>query len=194
VVLSIIGYACAYALLAGFFIIEHFVRQGDGTKDMGRGRFDAGSTTAVSIAMGVAFVIVPLAPLWNWLRIGPLLNPWAGLAGVILGAAGLVIRYFAFSTLGRFFTRTLRQQEDHQLVTTGIYKRIRHPGYLSDIMIFVGAALAMRNLVVLLVVVVLYLPAYAYRISAEEKMLVQIFGQDYIAYQNTSKRLVPFIV
>ena len=193
-VCSIIGYVLAYALLAGFFIIERFVRQGDGTKDMGRGHFDAGSTTAVSIAMGVAFVIVPLAPLWNWLRIGPVINLWAGLTGVIIGAAGLVIRYFAFSTLGRFFTRTLRQQSDHRLITTGIYKRIRHPGYLSDIMIFIGAALAMRNLVVLLVVIVLYIPAYAYRIRAEENMLVQIFGQDYIAYQKTSKRLVPFVI
>jgi len=194
VVYTIIGYACAYALLAGFFIIERFVRRGDGTKDMGRGSFDAGSTTAVSIAMGVAFVVVPLGPLWNWLRIGPMLNLWAALIGVILGAAGLVIRYFAFSTLGRFFTRTLRQQDDHRLITTGIYRRIRHPGYLSDIMIFVGAALAMRNLVVLLVVIVLYVPAYAYRIWAEEKMLVQIFGPEYAAYQKVSKRLVPFII
>lgn len=192
-VAMIVGYACAYALLVGFFLIEHFVRQGEGTKDMSRSSFDKGTTTFVSVAMGVAFVLVPIAPLLNWLHIGKIFNPWVGLVGVLLGAGGLVVRYFAFSTLGRFFTRTLQQRDEHQLVTTGIYKRIRHPGYLSDIAIFVGASLAMGNLVTLIAVVVLFIPAYTYRIHTEEQMLVAIFGDAYVKYRKTSKRLVPFI-
>jgi len=190
---AIVGYACAYALLAGFSLIEHFVRRGDGTKDMARGRFDGGSTMAISVVMGVAFVIVPLAPVWNWLGIGPPMSVWATVVGVTAGVAGLVIRYFAFSTLGRFFTRTLRQQQDHRLVTAGIYRHIRHPGYLSDLLIFIGASLAMRSLVVFAVVLISFLPVYIYRIRTEERMLVEVFGQEYVAYQQHSKRLVPFI-
>lgn len=191
---AVICYVAGYIVLIGFFVIERFVRQGEHTKDMSRGRFDRGSTTLISIAMGVAFVVVPLAPLWNWLRIGPLLNVWVAVAGILLGLGGLVIRYAAFSTLGRFFTRTLRQQSGHQLVTTGIYRRIRHPGYLSDIMIFVGVSLAMLNLVVLLIVIVMFIPAYAHRIRVEEQMLVEVFGQEYVAYQQTSKRLIPGVL
>jgi len=189
----VIGYACAYLLIAGFFLIERFVRQGDNTKNMGRTGFDKGSTTVVSVVMGTAFIIVPLGPLWNWLHVGPLLGLWAGGIGALIGVAGLVIRYKAFSTLGRFFTRTLRQQPGHTLVTSGIYRLVRHPGYLSDLLIFIGAALAMRNLIVVVIVVVLFIPAYAYRIHAEEQMLIGIFGQEYRDYQARSKRLLPYL-
>lgn len=190
----VVEYVCAYLLLVGFFLIERFVRKGDGTKDMKRSGFDKGSTTFVSVAMGVAFVLIPISPLLNWLKWGCVFNPWMGLAGIVIGAGGLVIRYFAFSTLGRFFTRTLQQRDEHQLVTTGIYKHVRHPGYLSDILIFVGAALAMGNLITIVVVVVLFVPAYAYRIHVEEEMLITIFGDDYVQYRQMSKRLIPFIV
>jgi len=189
----VVLYVCAYGLLVGFFLIERFVREGEGTKDMGRGEHDRGSTTLVSVAMGVAFVVVPLVPLWNWLGVGPVMTWWPGVIGVLLGVVGLIVRYHAFSTLGRFFTRTLQERDGHELVTTGVYKYVRHPGYLSDILIFAGAALAMGNVVVLLVVVVLFAPAYAYRINTEEHMLTGIFGDEYRAYQKTSKRLVPFV-
>jgi len=189
----IIGYGCAYLLIVGFFVIERFVRRGTDTKNMGRTRFDKGSTTWISIVMGAAFVIVPLSPLWNWLRIGPLLDVWAFMVGVVLGAAGLVVRYEAFSTLGRFFTRTLREQPGHTLVTTGVYRLIRHPGYLSDLLIFIGASLAMRNLIVVVAVIVMFIPAYVYRIRTEETMLVELFGGDYTVYQTTSRRLIPRI-
>lgn len=192
-VVLLVDYCVAYGLFVGFFLIEHFVRQGEGTKDMTRSAFDRGSTTAVSVAMGVAFVLVPIAPLLNWWGVGAVPMWWLGLVGAGLGVIGLVVRYLAFRTLGRFFTRTLQSGAGHQLVTTGIYKRVRHPGYLSDILIFLGAALAMGNLVAIGAVVVLFAGAYTYRIRAEERMLVEVFGDDYVKYTKTSKRLVPFV-
>ncbi|MCL2735961.1 MAG: isoprenylcysteine carboxylmethyltransferase family protein [Propionibacteriaceae bacterium] len=189
----VIGYVCAYLLIAGFFLIERFVRRGEDTKNMGRTGFDKGSTTVISVVMGVAFILVPLGPLWNALRIGPRVNLWVAVVGTLVGVAGLVIRYKAFSTLGRFFTRTLREQPGHTLVTSGIYRLVRHPGYLSDLAIFIGAALAMRNLVVVIIVLVSFIPAYVYRIHAEEQMLLDIFGCDYQDYQARSKRLLPYL-
>jgi len=110
-----------------------------------------------------------------------------------MGVIGLVIRYHSFTTLGRFFTRTLRETDSHTLVTTGIYAHIRHPGYLSDILIFWGASLAMNNAVTIIVVVVLFIPVYVYRIHTEEQMLTQIFGQQYRDYQSSTKRLIPYV-
>jgi len=184
--------AGAYALLVGFFVLERFVRAA-GSRDMRRQDTDRGSTAFVSAAMAVAFVIVPLSPLLNWWGPGRIGGWAAGAVGLAVGALGLVVRYRAFTTLGRFFTRTLRQTDQHRLVTDGVYRRIRHPGYLSDILIFCGAALAMSNWITLTVVVVLFVPAYAYRIRTEEAMLTDIFGQAYRDYQRYSKRLVPGI-
>jgi len=186
-------YICSYALFVGFFLIEHFIRKGKDTKSMSRTEFDKGSTTFISIVMGIAFIIVPLSPLLNSLKIGMFFSVWVGAVGVVIGVLGLLIRYFAFSTLGRFFTRTLRETDEHNLVTSGIYRYIRHPGYLSDILIFFGASLAIGNLISMIVVPVLFIPAYIYRIKTEEKMLIKIFGDSYITYQRTTKRLIPYI-
>jgi len=182
----------AYLLLAGFFILERMVRTGS-TRRMTRESTDQGSTTWVSAVMGVAFVVIPLTPLLNWWGPGRLNNWVIGVIGVAVGVTGLVIRHQAFTTLGRFFTRTLQRVDEHRLVTDGIYRRVRHPGYLSDILIFIGAAMAMNNWITILLVVALFLPAYRYRIKVEETMLTGIFGTAYTNYQAHTKRLVPGI-
>jgi len=182
----------AYLMLIGFFALERFVRVG-AAHDMSREETDRGSTTFVSVAMAVAFVTVPLTPLLNWWGPGRIGSWPLGAAGAVIGFAGLVIRYQAFTTLGRFFTRTLRETDQHRLVTDGVYRYVRHPGYLSDILIFWGAACAMNNWIVLALLVALFIPAYAYRIRTEETMLTGIFGQEYRDYQQHSKRLVPGI-
>ena len=190
----IVIYILAYALVLGFFLVEKFVRQGKAAKNMDRTGHDKGSTTFVSVAMGTAFVLLIATPFLLYWQIATYRLLWLSIIGLLLGAGGLVIRGVAFSTLGRFFSRTLREVEGHTLVTTGIYKYIRHPGYLSDFMIFIGVALALGGLILLAAIVVLFIPAYIYRINIEEKMLVEIFGEQYTAYQKTSKRLLPFIL
>jgi protein-S-isoprenylcysteine O-methyltransferase Ste14 len=191
--LKIISYTFAYVLLIGFFLFERFVRKGKETKNMSRTEFDKGSTTLISIAMGTAFIIVPFSPLLNYFNVADVVNIWSSVAGILIGVSGFAIRYLAFSTLGKFFTRTLRKTENHTLVTNGIYKHIRHPGYLSDILIFVGMSLTMGNLISIIAVPIMFFPAYIYRIYTEEKMLIDIFGNSYMEYQKTSMRLIPFI-
>ena len=160
---------------------------------MDRTSFDKGSTTLISVAMGMAFLAIPLSPLFNLLNIGAVFTMGMSITGILLGVLGLFIRYLAFTTLGRFFTRILRETDGHVLVTQGIYQYIRHPGYLSDIMIFVGGSLAMGNLIPMITVPILFAVAYSYRIHVEEGMLLEMFGQAYAAYQKTSKRLIPFV-
>ena len=186
-------YVYSYLLLVGFFLIERFARRGKDTKNMSRTKHDKGSTTLISVVMGLEFIVIPLSPLINHRKVGVVLFLWVGIVGIIVGAIGLFIRYVAFTTLGRFFSRTLREQDEHKLVTTGIYKYIRHPGYLSDILIFFGASLAMGNLIPIISVAVLFFVAYSYRIHVEEMMLIDIFGEKYTAYKKTSKRMIPFI-
>ena len=190
----IVIYILAYALILGFFLVERFVRRGKDTKNMDRTEHDRGSTTFVSFAMGTTFVLLLAAPFFIWLRIAMLNCLWLSVIGLALGAGGLAVRASAFTTLGRFFSRTLRGAEGHTLVKTGVYRYIRHPGYLSDFMIFIGAALALGNLILIIAVPVLFIPAYIYRIRVEEKMLVELFGQQYIEYMKTSKRLIPFVL
>jgi len=187
-------YLLAYSLIAGFFLIEYSVRRGKDTKNMNRTEHDKGSTMIISIVMGAAFILLLASPFLTWLGTYAIYQPIIQVAGLLLGMGGLIVRYAAFTTLGRFFSRTLREAKDHTLVTNGIYKYIRHPGYLSDFMIFIGAALAMGSLISIVFIPVTFSFAYAYRISVEEKMLIEIFGDRYRVYQKTSKLLIPFVV
>ena len=186
-------YLLAYSLIAGFFLIEYSVRRGKDTKNMNRTEHDKGSTMIISIVMGAAFILLLVSPLLTWLGIYAIYQPIIRVAGLLLGVGGLIVRYAAFTTLGRFFSRTLREAEDHTLVTNGIYKYIRHPGYLSDFMIFIGVTMAMGSLICIIFIPVAFSFTYAYRIHVEEKMLIEIFGNRYRVYQKTSKLLIPFV-
>ena len=184
-------YIAAYVLLLGFFLIEGFLRRG--SKDRGKTKFDKGSTSFISVIMGTSFVLLFAAPLLNGWHIAWIPWPAVGIAGVCLAVIGLVIRCVAFATLGRFFTRTLQKTEDHKLVTSGIYHDIRHPGYLSDILTFLGLGMAVCNWIPVAFVAVTFSAGYAYRIRTEERMLIEVFGEDYVNYKKHSKRLIPFI-
>ena len=89
--------------------------------------------------------------------------------------------------------RTLRETDNHEIVSQGLYKYIRHPGYLGNIMLFLGAGIAIGNAITFLLLLLLILTAYIYRIKVEEDMLIDIFGDEYKYYMKTTKKLLPFI-
>ena len=93
--------------------------------------------------------------------------------------------------LGKFWSPTLQIKENHQLVTIGIYRRIRHPMYLSLLIFSVGNTLALPNYVAGPSFVVAMLVIIAFRIGPEERMLLEEFGEQYEAYRERSYRLIP---
>jgi protein-S-isoprenylcysteine O-methyltransferase Ste14 len=107
--------------------------------------------------------------------------------------AGVVLRIVAFRTLGASYSRTLRVTEQQALVTRGVYRRVRHPGYASAILIWGGAAIASGVVAAAAVAGVVLVGVYLYRIGAEERMLARAFGAEYEAYRARSWRLVPYV-
>ena len=114
--------------------------------------------------------------------------------GVAMMAAGLGLRAWSMVVLGRFYTRTLRVVGDQQVVTAGPYRCIRHPGYAGSLLVWTGYCLGSGNWIALIVVAVLMLAAYGWRIRSEERLLVDAFGDAYASYQHRTARLVPFIL
>jgi protein-S-isoprenylcysteine O-methyltransferase Ste14 len=182
-------YVIGFVILVGFFLVEQFLRKG--SKDMSKTELDKNSTKYISIVMGISFILLFLSPFLNYFLIGKISYLWIEFFGVFLGVTGIFIRCAAFYTLGRFFTRTLQEAENHILITDGIYKYIRHPGYLSDFLIFFGVAMALGNWIPVLFVIIAYPIVYFYRIKTEEKMLIEIFGEAYIHYQKHSWMVFP---
>ena len=183
----------AYALLVLFFVLEGRLRQGQAAKSFAAGESDQRSTRYVGAAFGISIVLALLAPLLNWLKIGSVIPAWLAWLGLLLAAGGLALRLWAPRVLGRFYTRTLRTQDQQTVVEDGPYRLIRHPGYAGTLAMWIGVGLALGNAIVALVMAVMLLAAYLYRIQSEEQMLVERLGQPYRDYQARTRRLIPFI-
>jgi len=176
------------AALVGWAAFEFAFRAPGETSTWHGKATDRGSTRLLVLAYAVAAVLPAL--LWR-VDFGGLGQ--AAWAGVALAFAGLILRAWGMRTLGRSYSRTLRTSNDQRLVTTGPYRRVRHPGYLGSMAVWVGASLAFHSWVAAMIVAVLMVLAYGWRISAEERMLAEHFGDEYRSYAARTARLIPGI-
>jgi protein-S-isoprenylcysteine O-methyltransferase Ste14 len=89
-------------------------------------------------------------------------------------------------------TSRLQIVEGQQLAKDGLYKHIRHPLYLGEILRNVGIVSIFSSGygVLFIMIGIIFL---LFRVNAEEKMLVEAFGSDYEDYKRKTKRLIPYI-
>jgi protein-S-isoprenylcysteine O-methyltransferase Ste14 len=113
--------------------------------------------------------------------------------GSILAIIGLIIRVTSILILKQQFTYTVTKIEDHELIESGLYRIIRHPGYLGQLIIFLGISTSLSNWLSILLMIVPILLGYLNRIIVEEKFMIEQMGQKYIDYQKRTKRLIPMI-
>ncbi len=114
---------------------------------------------------------------------------WIGLAIIL---TGLALRIWVRRSLKVAYQGNLQVQHKQQLVTGGPYQWIRHPGYLAFLLQALGLSLGFSSLSGLIGLSLLVI-AFRYRMQVEEDMMVQAFGNDYIAYANRTHRLIPGI-
>jgi protein-S-isoprenylcysteine O-methyltransferase Ste14 len=184
----------ALLLLVIFLVTERAVRQGAEARDTTRGQDDAGSSVGIFVAYSLSIMAVVLAPFFNARGIGQIALPdWVAWLGVALMMAGIALRIWANRVLGAYYTRTLRIQTGQRVIREGPYRLIRHPGYAGALLMWLGAILAMRNWITLVVIVVSILSVYLYRIATEERMLATALGEDYEAYMASTKRVIPWV-
>jgi protein-S-isoprenylcysteine O-methyltransferase Ste14 len=132
------------------------------------------------------------AMLLQWTTIRPSLSS-VRYAGTALLVAGIVVRIVSRLTLGRQFSAHVQTTESHRLVTSGIYRFIRHPAYLGYLCLWIGFPVCFGSMGGLACAVVAGIPALMYRIRIEEIALLQWFGEEYEQYQRRTRRLVPLL-
>ncbi|NLT50412.1 MAG: isoprenylcysteine carboxylmethyltransferase family protein [Ignavibacteria bacterium] len=113
--------------------------------------------------------------------------------GSILVIIGLIIRIKSILTLKEQFTYTITKIENHKLIETGLYKFIRHPGYLGQLIIFLGIATSLSNWLSILLMMISVSIGFIYRIRNEENFLKEQMGSKYLDYQKRTKKLIPMI-
>lgn len=179
----------SFSFLYGFFEIFMSRRQKSKRKISKSG--DKGSIwflfISISIGYWLSFIIAAtrIGRIYHW-------NTFF-VIGSILTIIGLIIRVTSIVTLKQQFTYTVAKIDNHELIETGLYKSIRHPGYLGQLIIFLGISTSLSNWLSILLMIVPVFLGYIYRIIVEEKFMIEQMGQKYIDYQKRTKRLIPTI-
>lgn len=114
------------------------------------------------------------------------------IAGLIVYLVFSWTQIWSFKTLGANYSQDVMIKKDHQLVEKGPYKFIRHPQYLSQILLDLGAAAATLSFIIL-PIVLLEVPFLVMRASLEEKLHRKHFGEKFKEYKTKSGFFIPFI-
>jgi protein-S-isoprenylcysteine O-methyltransferase Ste14 len=123
------------------------------------------------------------------------MNHWNTFFAIGMGMVviGFIIRIYSILTLKQYFTYAVAKVENHQIIDTGLYKFIRHPGYLGQVIIFMGISISISNWLSIVLMMIPITLGYLYRIKVEEKFLTDQFGEDYKHYQDRTKRIIPML-
>jgi protein-S-isoprenylcysteine O-methyltransferase Ste14 len=160
---------------------------------IGAGVKEDRSNRWVIAALGVLGVLGAYLPAYtdriDFLTLGGEGVRWLG---VLLYAAGGVLRLAPVFVLGRRFSGLVAIQPEHRLVSSGLYGVIRHPSYLGLFVLSLGWGLAFRSGVGV-ILAVLTVPVLLARIDAEERLLSETFGAEYDAYRARTWRLIPYV-
>ncbi|MBK7631573.1 MAG: isoprenylcysteine carboxylmethyltransferase family protein [Ignavibacteriales bacterium] len=102
------------------------------------------------------------------------------------------VQIWATKVLGDNFSQDIAIKKDHQLVTSGPFKFIRHPQYLSQFLMDFGAAIATLSFI-LAPLALIQLPFLFMRAYLEDKLLEKHFGELFRNYKKKTGMLVPFL-
>jgi len=120
----------------------------------------------------------PFHPLLAWL-------------GTAVFAAALIGFDRTHRDLGRFWSVTLEIRQTHELVTTGVYRHVRHPMYAAFFLWAVAQALLLPNWIAGPAGLVGFGTLFGLRVWREERMLEAAFGDAYRAYAARTWRVIP---
>ena len=119
------------------------------------------------------------------------LPDWAAGLGVVVLVSGLWLFRCSHADLGRNWSVTLELREDHGLITSGVYKHIRHPMYSALWLIALSQALLIHNWIAGPAMLLAFGAMYVLRVPREEAMMRERFGKKYDSYCKKTGRIWP---
>jgi protein-S-isoprenylcysteine O-methyltransferase Ste14 len=177
-------------LLAWIIRVQYVrVAQADAIRDQ-RSRF--GNVALLTIAFLGHHLLPAVYIFTDWLRFADyrLSTGW-GLLGSLTFAFSLWLFHRSHKDLASNWSVSLRVRNDHRLVTSGVYRLIRHPMYASFCLWALAQPLLLHNWIAGVAFIPGMVLLVIYRIPLEEKMMLDNFGCDYQAYMDLTGRFIP---
>ena len=178
---------CVYLGIRGYF--KRKVSGATGAVNKGDGA-DMALVGLVVLGQILLPLLAIFSPILDWARYP---RPTAAIAwiGALLLVVGVWLFWRSHADLGENWSVTLELQKKHKLVSSGVYRSIRHPMYASFFAMAFGQLLLLPNWIAgpsaLLAVGLLYV----IRKPNEEAMMLEHFGDEYRRYMNSTGGVFP---
>ena len=108
--------------------------------------------------------------------------------------AGLLFCVWARATLGRNWSGNITLKENHELIVRGPYRLVRHPIYTGLFVMYLATAILLGRLGGLLLGTPLVFASFWIKLRDEEAVMLTHFPGQYSAYQQRTKRIIPFVL
>ena len=116
---------------------------------------------------------------------------WFGWVGSVLFGFSIWLLWRSHADLGRSWTPTLAIRDEHELVTKGVFRYIRHPMYAAHLLWAIAQVLMLHNWIAGYSLLVFTVPLYLLRVNSEEHMMLAHFGKEYREYVKRTGRIIP---
>jgi protein-S-isoprenylcysteine O-methyltransferase Ste14 len=168
------------------------VRERSEQRREGIDRFGGPAGIAVSISVlgyWASIALYVVSPPWmSWSVLA--LPAWARWAGVLVGIVCLPFLVWIHRTMGRYYLDRLELRDDHELITSGPFSRIRNPMYL--VLLTYAAAMGLVTSYLLNILFSLItIASMNWLVSQEEEMMLERFGDEYRTYMKRTGRFLP---
>ncbi|MEM0939930.1 MAG: protein-S-isoprenylcysteine O-methyltransferase [Bacteroidota bacterium] len=111
--------------------------------------------------------------------------------GIFIMSLSSWLFYKSHKDLGKNWSVSLEIREEHSLISSGVYNKVRHPMYSAIWLWSIGQALLLNNYIVGLSGLLSFGLMYFLRVGPEEKMMEGTFGEEYLVYKSKAGRLWP---
>jgi protein-S-isoprenylcysteine O-methyltransferase Ste14 len=149
-------------------------------------------TTLLGLLTVFMFFLPIIFSATNWLDFANYSLPaWMGWLGCLLMIGALFVFWRAHTDLKSNWSPTLEIRQDHTLVTSGIYAYIRHPMYASQWLWVFAQIMLLQNWLAGPLNLLFFIPFYILRVRAEEKMMLDAFGETYREYMQKTGSVLP---
>jgi protein-S-isoprenylcysteine O-methyltransferase Ste14 len=150
--------------------------------------------------LALAFLLFPFAVALPYFEFKSLTSvylssfmPVVLTVGIFALLVGWMILLVSRLQIGRYGGPRITIEDDHRLITNGMYRFIRNPQYLGMLLILSGYAFSLGSLIITAMIVICLLAILRNRIRLEEELLIAAFGDEYREYMRRTWRLFPHI-
>lgn len=153
------------------------------------------SITAIGPSLaGLLLEVVAVAIAW-WLRLPPDHPPGlVRLVGsLVFGLIAAVLSWTSVTHLGKQFRVNAGLYEDHELVRTGPYGRVRHPIYASVLAMLLSTIFVLTPWRWAAMSLALFVAGTEIRVRTEDKLLASRFGAEFEEYRKKVPAYVPYV-